>query len=112
MLFEVLYWHESAVIMKIYKKAEKNTLIASNASNKLDDTATMERNLNMPAPIERIKTYENQWEGLKARKTIIENAEKRLRAKQELRSTTNERTTVGAIIRQRLTLLKKEKMKA
>ena len=98
--------------MEAYEEVEGNASNAYDAYDAPDATTTREEDLNQPVQIEGVEVQGNHWGDLKALKTTSGNAEKRLRTRQETRSTTNSRKTAGAAIKQRSTLVKKERMKA
>lgn len=101
--------------MEVYEYVEGNAFNVCDASDALDATTAMVEDLNQPAQIEGIEVEGNQLVSLKALKATSGNAEKRLRTRQEIRSTTNSGKKTGAATRPRATqerLVEKERMKA
>ena len=113
--FEAVHRRGGVVIMEVHEDVEGNAFNAYDASDALDATTAMEEDLSQPAQIEGIEVEGNQLVSLKALKATSGNAEKRLRIRQETRSTINSGKTTGAATRPRATqerLVEKERMKA
>ena len=105
--------------MEVYEEMGDNAFNASDASDAPNAlTTTGEEDLNQPAQIggrAGVEAEGNQLVSLRALKVTSGNAEKRLRTRQETRSTISSGKTAGATIRQKVIQerpVEKEKTKA